>query len=174
MKDGKRYHNNAFQSRFVICANLAVIILHIKASVPCRVPIKKVGMNIKEKIDISMLKAFFFSLWQSQPTLIPLSLPENQSNWFESSVCYVYTHIRQNIWRGFPCSGQWVMQQCLDSSPTQWVIKQKPCWSAEQGEKVLFLLMWYFAIRSAALLRLFHQWLPSGFMALQSMSGSCK
>lgn len=43
-----------------------------------------------------------------------------------------------------------------------------------EGKEVLFLLMWYFAIRSAALLRLLHQWLPSGIMALQSMSGSSK
>lgn len=42
------------------------------------------------------------------------------------------------------------------------------------GKKFLVLLMWYFAIRSATLLRLFHQWLPSGIVALQSMSGSSK
>lgn len=35
-------------------------------------------------------------------------------------------------------------------------------------KKSLVLLMWYFAIRSATLLRLFYQWLPSGMMAFKA------
>lgn len=57
------------------------------------------------------------------------------------------------------------MQQRLDFSPThmEWLSRNSTSGLSKGKEKKKspVLLMWYFAIRSAALLRLLYQWLPS-------------